>query len=236
MPAVPEPSVVERLSKEDLELLKQGIIKHKQTTESAHRTLKVVNEAKDIGGAALIEMKSQNDRMMKLRSQLEDIDEDVADAQLIVSWFSGCWFCQCWDLSTQKKTYQVAEEEDEFEEEEDIEITETYLARFDGDMDAAVAEIKRRRSRQRRRKRRGTIGPDKRVGGEIGKEIHEETVKQNVLFNEIETGIDEVTNIASTLQQEVDAQNKMADDMNATVERTNTRVRTMNFSRPMRGY
>eukprot|EP01024_Parvocaulis_polyphysoides_P024252 TRINITY_DN2223_c3_g1_i1.p1 TRINITY_DN2223_c3_g1~~TRINITY_DN2223_c3_g1_i1.p1 ORF type:complete len:239 (+),score=60.43 TRINITY_DN2223_c3_g1_i1:113-829(+) len=227
-----------KLSKEDLEMLRQGLQKHRETTESAERTLKVVSEAKEIGNAALVEMNRQNERIGKIKSKLDDVDEDVADAQAIVTWFSLCWFVQCWDNQKKQPKYVVDEDEEEEEEgeEDDVEVTEKQLERFNGDMEAAILDIRRRRMRQRKLKRRGTVGPNNRVGGQIGKDIQEQTDKQNELFNQIENGIDDLSNIANTMENEVNNQNKQLESMNNTVERTNQRVKNMNFSRPMRNY
>eukprot|EP01023_Acetabularia_acetabulum_P061720 TRINITY_DN749_c1_g1_i1.p1 TRINITY_DN749_c1_g1~~TRINITY_DN749_c1_g1_i1.p1 ORF type:complete len:237 (-),score=44.52 TRINITY_DN749_c1_g1_i1:242-952(-) len=227
-----------RLTKEDLELLRQGLEKHRETTQSAERSIKVINEAKDIGSVALQEMNRQNERVAKLKSKIDDIDEDVADAQAIVTWFSLCWFLQCWDAKKAQPNYVVDDEEEDEEEddEDDVEVTETQLARFNGNMEAAIADIRRRRNRQRRLKRRGTIGPNARVGGQIGKDIQEQTDKQNQLFNQMENGIEELSSIANQMETEVTNQNKSLDNMNSTVERTNQRVKGMNFSRPMRNY
>lgn len=80
-------------------MVHRGLQEHRQTTESAKRSLQVAESCLEISGAVLTEVQRQGESLDKTEKHMEEMEEEVVEAESLIKFMQKCClfqvFCCC---------------------------------------------------------------------------------------------------------------------------------------------
>ncbi len=94
-------------------MVHRGLQEHRQTTESAKRSLQVAESCLEISGAVLHEVQRQGESLDKTEKHMEEMEEEVVEAQSLIKFMQKCclfqvFCCCCTDKDVKRDTSRKA--------------------------------------------------------------------------------------------------------------------------------
>ncbi|CAD7697680.1 unnamed protein product [Ostreobium quekettii] len=88
------------------EILRHAVKGAEQTTESAQRSLQIVNQTKEVQAATLESLKSQGEQMRRIHGNIQNVKEGVDEAEMVLDSMvcCGCFGTKAKAKSNVKKT------------------------------------------------------------------------------------------------------------------------------------
>eukprot|EP01023_Acetabularia_acetabulum_P047211 TRINITY_DN4962_c0_g2_i1.p1 TRINITY_DN4962_c0_g2~~TRINITY_DN4962_c0_g2_i1.p1 ORF type:complete len:255 (+),score=69.33 TRINITY_DN4962_c0_g2_i1:106-870(+) len=242
------------VTREELGQLEGALQTHKDTTASAKRGLRAVNEAKELGAATLVALEEQEEQMYRIRNELNDVNEGVEEAKGILAWFGMCCCCRCCGCTPPEMQKQMTKKKAKQElpaEVPDIvfDVNKVGANKSPGDVEMTRmddydqnysdnASMASYASKGRRKAgRQGARGPSgDAIGGTLGQQINEHTAQQNDYLDQIGDGISELKMIAEEIGNTTNKQSGLVETTLEETERTSAGVQGLNDHKVLRKF
>eukprot|EP01026_Neomeris_dumetosa_P042613 TRINITY_DN3556_c0_g1_i1.p3 TRINITY_DN3556_c0_g1~~TRINITY_DN3556_c0_g1_i1.p3 ORF type:complete len:270 (-),score=58.40 TRINITY_DN3556_c0_g1_i1:299-1033(-) len=236
-----------QVSREELQILEDSLETHKQTTNSAKRSVQVVNEAKELAAATLAALEDQEQQMYRVKDSLQDVNEGVVEAKGILAWFNMCCICQCCGCEPpemRKKPVQKKGKKGNIPSEvPDIKFDVNKVGapgeiemqdQNNGDNMGMATYAAKGRRKQQRNQARGPSG--NAIGGTLGQQINEHTQQQDQYLDEIGEGLSDLKIIAAEIGNEVGKQAVIVDDLIQETDAAGEGVKGLNEHKVLRKF
>ncbi|KAG2484314.1 hypothetical protein HYH03_016856 [Edaphochlamys debaryana] len=220
------------------QLVNTAVRTHKDTTATAARALKVVEEAQQVQRDTMGQLAEQNKKMYDISRGMDQMNEELTYAEKLLSYMRRC--CCCWMCDS--CTGADPEEARKRDWERRVAKGKTQVAKGvpgagKGGAGAAGAGGKG-----------GTAGgkgagpsrlgdpdiqlPEEHRAAEMG--MHEETRKQNAMIDQIQAGLEGLLAGAKEMTDELTTQNRQLDGLDTKAEATKGRIDDVNKNSQLR--
>jgi len=217
----------------EAQLVRKAQAIHNDTTATAERALRLVEESKQIKDATLKELDVQNRKLENLNDNLHDMNETLTYSEKLLRYMRRC--CCCWMFDSCTGADPEAKAEREWQE---------YTARTEyKDNDSYNGMSPRTRKRHADKKKTPPPANFRDPDTNLGKghesqanQLAKETHTQNRMLDQIEKGLDELLEGAKDIGDAVDEQDKRISKLQSKAEKTKDRVGEMNGKSQLRKY
>ncbi|GAX78888.1 hypothetical protein CEUSTIGMA_g6327.t1 [Chlamydomonas eustigma] len=243
------------------QLVREAQKTHKDTTATAQRALRTVEDSKQVKNNMLSELEAQSRKMEKIDDRMHRLNEDLSYSEKILSYMRRCcclWICDsCTGADPEarmERDWREKTRRGEFN-------VERYKAIHGGNADKTPGIFDKKNGAGKNHdgpqfRELDTTLPE---GHEkAGMRLAEETRKQDDIINKIHNGLDDLLDGAKTctmsdvsdfplillvsvswrkmIQDEIGRQDKLVEHLDSKAAKTNDRIENMNGKSQLRKY
>eukprot|EP00195_Chlamydomonas_chlamydogama_P003514 CAMPEP_0202920734 /NCGR_PEP_ID=MMETSP1392-20130828/77013_1 /ASSEMBLY_ACC=CAM_ASM_000868 /TAXON_ID=225041 /ORGANISM="Chlamydomonas chlamydogama, Strain SAG 11-48b" /LENGTH=262 /DNA_ID=CAMNT_0049614245 /DNA_START=63 /DNA_END=851 /DNA_ORIENTATION=+ len=225
------------------ELVQQAVREHKETTDTAQRALKVMENTRQVKDALMQDLDQQGKTINKIDDHIAKVDAELTYAEKLLLYMRMCCCCWMFDSCTGADPEDARKKqwEKSVSTGKTVAKTEDIYRRAEEAKAQASAETSRRTTRNASA---GGAGPQHRdpdirlpAGHEkTAMNLQNETSKQNDIIDKVHQGLDDLLAGAKAIGDELGKQNKALDGVQDKASNAAQRIEDMNTKSQLRKY